>query len=331
MLRTTTSRPTPRPDTSVTALAVEKPSVKMSWIASRSLSVSPACSRPRSSAFLRTEAASMPAPSSISVITTWFDSCAAESSSVPVSDLPRALRTAGGLDAVVDGVADQVHERLAELVDHRLVDARVLALQHELDALALLAREVAHQPREALEDVADRQHPHVHDRLLQLRRGARHPVDGLEQVRPHAGQHLGHVPRELAELGPVDDQLPHQVEQVIELGEVDAHHARAQPAPGAVSAAPPSARRRRGAAGRRRRPRDEGRERGQRRARGPSARGRDRRRPRSRHAAPWPPRTAGRAPRGRAPATRRGRARTPPRGGGRSPSPRRGRSSRCCP
>ena len=33
----TTSRPTPRPETSVTASAVEKPSEKMSWIASRSL------------------------------------------------------------------------------------------------------------------------------------------------------------------------------------------------------------------------------------------------------------------------------------------------------
>ena len=241
----------------------------------------------------------MPAPSSISVITTWFDSCAAESSSVPVSRLAARLADCRGLDAVVDGVADQVHERLAELVDHRLVDARVLALQHQLDALALLAREVAHQPREALEDVADRQHPHVHDRLLQLRRGARHPVDGLEQLRPHAGQRLRDLPRQLAELRPVDDQLAHQVEQVIELGEVDAHHARAR-RPGRRPRSSPAfagaaAAARRGRPGpsraRRRGPRARPASR-----RGPSARGRDRRPPRSRRAAPWPPRTAGRAP-----------------------------------
>ena len=52
-------------------------------------------------------------------------------------------------------------------------------------------------------------------------------MDRLEQLGPRAGQRLGDPARELVELGPVDDQLAHQVQQVVELGEVDAHHARA--------------------------------------------------------------------------------------------------------
>src|SRR6266496_2059968 len=92
---TTTSRPTPRPLSSVTVSAVEKPSAKMSWMASRSVRWSASPMIPRSRAFRRTSAASIPAPSSAMVITTWFDSWAAESRMVPVADLPLARRSPG--------------------------------------------------------------------------------------------------------------------------------------------------------------------------------------------------------------------------------------------
>jgi hypothetical protein len=95
MLCTTTSSPTPHPDTSITVRTVEKPSVKISWIASRSESASSSVTRPRSSARRRTSRASIPPPSSTRVITTWFDSWAAESTIVPDAGFPRAARTAG--------------------------------------------------------------------------------------------------------------------------------------------------------------------------------------------------------------------------------------------
>ena len=263
----TTSSPTPRPETSVIASRVEKPWAKMSCTTSRSESASSPFSRPRATALACTRAASMPEPSSMIVITTWFDSWAAESRIVPVGVLPRATRSAGRLDAVVDAVPDQVDERLADLVDDRLVDAGVLALQDQLDVLAGLAGEVAHQAREALEDVADGEHADVHDRLLQRGGDGRDLLHrGLQlAARLAAAELLRHLLAELLQLGAMDDQLADQVQQVVELGEVHADHVRARrrrtarrrggaPVPrrsaaggGGVGAAGAAGRRRRGA------------------------------------------------------------------------------------
>ena len=132
------------------------------------------------------------------------------------------------LDAVVHAVADHVHERLADLVDDGLVDAGLLALQDQLDVLPLLPGEVAHQPRKALEDMADGQHADVHHRFLQLGGDRRHLLHRREQLGhlPLAPQLLGQLAAQLVELRAVDDQLAHEIEQVIELDEVHADHAR---------------------------------------------------------------------------------------------------------
>ena len=153
---------------------------------------------------------------------------------VPAAGLPARGAHGGRLDAVVHRVADQVHERLAELVDHRLVDAGALALEDELHLLTLLSREVAHEAREALEDVTDGEHPHVHDGLLELGRHPGHLVDGREQLRPRPGDDVGDLPGQLVELGAGDDQLADEVEQVVEPGEVDPHHGGAGGGEGGV-------------------------------------------------------------------------------------------------
>jgi hypothetical protein len=128
---------------------------------------------------------------------------------------------------VVHAVADEVDERLADLVDDRLVDARRLAFQDQLDLLARLAREVAHQAREALEHVPDGEHPHVHDRLLELLRHAATWCTAASRLaRRRAAPPRRQRPGHLLELRAMDDQLADQVQQVVELGELDAHHAR---------------------------------------------------------------------------------------------------------
>ena len=74
-------------------------------------------------------------------------------------DLERAgRRLAGGdallrrLEAVVERVAHEVHERVAERVDDGAVELGLLADELELDLLAELRREVADEAREAQED-----------------------------------------------------------------------------------------------------------------------------------------------------------------------------------
>ncbi len=75
-----------------------------------------------------------------------------------------AFRLAGGaaflgrLDAVIDGVAHHMDQRIGQRLDHALVDAHVAAFERQLDRLALLLRQVAHQPRQPVEHNIDRHH-----------------------------------------------------------------------------------------------------------------------------------------------------------------------------
>ena len=91
----------------------------------------------------------------------------AEISSVPVLGLAGRVALLRRLEAVVERVADEVHERVAERVDHGAVELGVLAHELQVDLLAELGREVAHEPREAQEDGLDRDHPDLHDHRLQ--------------------------------------------------------------------------------------------------------------------------------------------------------------------
>ena len=97
MLVRTTSMPTPRPDTSVTLAAVEKPGAKIRSRISRSVI------RARTSsgwmffsiALARILLTSMPRPSSLIWMTTWPFSWLAFSDRVPSARLPAAMRSSG--------------------------------------------------------------------------------------------------------------------------------------------------------------------------------------------------------------------------------------------
>ena len=92
-----------------------------------------------------------------------------------------------------------------------------------VDLLAELRRKVAHQSREAAEDRLDRHHPEVRDAGLES-------IDDLGEL---AGAVLGlgredilaQPGRELPGLASqarlLDDQLPDEVHEVVELGDVD--------------------------------------------------------------------------------------------------------------
>ena len=90
MLVLTTSMPTPRPDTEVTAAAVEKPGWKMKRRISSSLmrSIWARVESPWAIALSAMRRTSMPRPSSSISITTWPPSCRALRVMVPVGGLP---------------------------------------------------------------------------------------------------------------------------------------------------------------------------------------------------------------------------------------------------
>jgi len=56
------------------------------------------------------------------------------------------------LDTVVDGVANQMKEGFADLVDDGLVQFSLVPFELEIDLLAVLAGQVAHQTGKSLED-----------------------------------------------------------------------------------------------------------------------------------------------------------------------------------
>src|SRR5215207_2670816 len=145
MLVFTTSMPTPRPETLVTAAAVEKPGRKISCSTSAGVirASASAVTRPRSTALAPTRAGSMPPPSSATSTTTWPLSCRGTQGQHALGGLAGGDPVGGGLDAVVDGVADQVGQRVLDRLEQRLVQLGLPADHLQPHVLAALQPEVA--------------------------------------------------------------------------------------------------------------------------------------------------------------------------------------------
>ncbi len=116
-----------------------------------------------------------------------------------------------GLDAVIHAVADQMHQRIVQLVDHGLVEFGVGALDGELDFLVQLDSQIVHQPAESLEGGSERQHADAHRVFAQL---AGQPLHCLGDFQDFGI--LG-ARRGFAQAGLHRDQLPDQVDQLIQL------------------------------------------------------------------------------------------------------------------
>ena len=221
----TTSRPTPRPETWLADSFVEKLGRKSRSSSWRSSVAAAASSSPLRTAVSRTRSRSMPPPSSSISMTMWLPRCSARSSIVPWAGLPARCAHLGQLDAVVEGVAHQVQQRVGEVLDHELVQLGLLAVHPQVDLLAELLRELAHDPVEPGEDLPDRHHPRVDDPLLQLAQVALEVARRLLQVAPDpGGAGLGdQFAADLDDRGLVDDQLADDVHQAVELADVHAH------------------------------------------------------------------------------------------------------------
>ena len=131
----------------------------------------------------------------------------------------------GRLEAVIHSVANQVHEGLADAVDHLLVDFRFFSEDVENDRLAICLGQVAYHAPEAVEHVGDREHPRLHDAVLQVARDCRQGFGLLLQVVDvlRLAVLLPQLLRGGDKAGIVDHQLSDKVQQCVQLLHGHAH------------------------------------------------------------------------------------------------------------
>ena len=133
--------------------------------------------------------------------------------------LARLRAHVGHFQAMVDRVADQVHQRIGDAFDQALVQLRAFADGAQAHLLAQARGQVADQAREAAEHGIHRQHAHANDGFLQVAGVALQQVQAGEQafalgLVEHAGDLLQH--------GLGDDQFADQVDQAVDLVDADA-------------------------------------------------------------------------------------------------------------
>ncbi len=97
----------------------------------------------------------------------------------PRSGFPSGPPLGHRLEAVIGGVAHHVGERVFDEIQHLPVELGLRAVQFELDPLAEVGGEIAHDPRQLLPRIADRLHARLHDAFLQLSRDVREPLQRI--------------------------------------------------------------------------------------------------------------------------------------------------------
>jgi hypothetical protein len=115
------------------------------------------------------------------------------------------------LDAVVHRVADEVHERVGDLLDDRLVQLGVGARDLEIDLLAEFPAHVAHDAPEPVARLADLHHPHLQRAVADL----------LDEIGDHLRRFeqawIASVPGEQVCARARDDEFADQRDEAVEL------------------------------------------------------------------------------------------------------------------
>ena len=110
--------------------------------------------------------------------------------------------------SMVDGVAQQMHQRIVQGVDDRFVEFRFLAGEGEVHCFAEIPPEIMHQPAEAPEQGADGQQPQAHGEIAQ-------PGGQAPDFLAHGFQGLVYLCA-LGQSGLGDHQFSHLVHQAVE-------------------------------------------------------------------------------------------------------------------
>ena len=88
----------------------------------------------------------------------------------------------GRLDAMVDGVADEVRERFAESVENALVEIGVFAGNFQRDVLAAQLGDVANNARKAAEELLDGNHADFQNAFVQFIENARLKAESFGEL-----------------------------------------------------------------------------------------------------------------------------------------------------
>ena len=182
----TTDMPTPRPEISVTAADVEKPGAKISW-SQRVIIDAAACAsviRPFSSARARILVAVEPALHRPRPAHEDARRCRSiDRRTVRRLWLAQPLAAAGRLDAMADRIADQMHDRVLEPLQHPPVGRVVEALRNDIDVLALECRDVPRHFAKAAEYDTGRRQPDRLDAVPQIAKMTAKIADGAGMQR----------------------------------------------------------------------------------------------------------------------------------------------------
>ena len=130
---------------------------------------------------------------------------------------------------MIDGVPDDVHQRVGQLLGDHLVQLRLLAAKDQLDVLPHFASDLPGRARDLRKDLTDRNHPDLDHRALQLLELSREvPGDlskliskGLIFQRDGADQSL--------QLCLLHEKLADDVHHVVQAADVHPHRLRDRP------------------------------------------------------------------------------------------------------
>ena len=116
---------------------------------------------------------------------------------------------------MIDGIADEVGERIFDRLDDGLVEFGLLALHLNVDLFPTRRGQVAHHPGELAPDVSDGLHARLHDAFLQFGGDEVQPLGGVQEARILLRR------GELQDLVPGQYKFSHQVHQLIQQAHID--------------------------------------------------------------------------------------------------------------
>ncbi len=120
------------------------------------------------------------------------------------------------LDPVVDGVADDVRQRVLDRLEERAVELGLAPLHDQADLLAAVGTEVTDDTRQLRPQVVDLLHARLHHALLQLARDEVEPLRGPREVEIVERRGVLH------DLVAGEHELAHQRHQRVEQVDIDA-------------------------------------------------------------------------------------------------------------